>query len=314
MTPISCPLCGAAEKDLACRDELAIADLTKVLRRQFRIALALPGCTAIRLHECGLCGLRFYRPPCPAGEAFYEALQGLDWYYLSGKPEFEVAERYIPAGSKVLEIGAGRGEFVRRLSGMSYTGLEFSRRAIGMARESGVELLPETIEAHAQHNAGAYDAVCSFQVLEHVPDVRSFLAAAAACLKPGGLLIVSVPNDEGFMGAAVNNVMNVPPHHLTRWTGRSLESAARLLGLRLVGLEREQLYGHHRRACAETIAMRALARLGGGSARTLMPFFETLPGRLIAKKLLGGLVALGLDDPCLLPLGHSITAIYSNAP
>jgi 2-polyprenyl-3-methyl-5-hydroxy-6-metoxy-1,4-benzoquinol methylase len=66
--------------------------------------------------------------------------------------------------------------------------------------------------------ARARACVCLFQLPEHVGDVAGMLESCVAALQPGGGLIVSVPNEDGFMG-----VEKLPPLHPLRasvpWRG-----------------------------------------------------------------------------------------------
>lgn len=103
----------------------------------------------------------------------------------------------------------------------------------------------ESVEDHAKRNRGRYDAVCSFQVLEHVADPRSFLEAAMSCLRPGGLLIVSVPSYDSFLRRAPNLVLNMPPHHVTLWSDRALLGMAGLLKAQALHLEHEKVAPYH---------------------------------------------------------------------
>lgn len=57
---------------------------------------------------------------------------------------------------------------------------------------------------------GTYDAVVAYELLEHVPDVDLFLAAAEVMCKPNGRVYISTPN--GTFGAGHN------PHHLRVWS------------------------------------------------------------------------------------------------
>jgi 2-polyprenyl-3-methyl-5-hydroxy-6-metoxy-1,4-benzoquinol methylase len=71
-----------------------------------------------------------------------------------------------------------------------------------------------------EHN---YDAVCLFQVLEHMHDISGFFKHVRAFIKPQGKLIISVPNNNPYL--YVNDklhTLNLPPHHMGLWTGSSL--------------------------------------------------------------------------------------------
>lgn len=306
---MSCPMCKLGDDYVLNIETISVSSLARIHKRQFGIVLPMFDIASINLLECTKCGLRFYHPVIAADECYYNMLQKLAWYYLTEKAEYNVAIPFIPTGSRVLEIGAGKGEFARRLDNCQYTGLEFSLKAIEMAQQHGITLLPELVEDHARTHIQTYDVVCTFQVLEHVQDIRSFLEAAVTCLKPGGILIISVPNDESFMGADINNVLNMPPHHLSRWTGRTLEKAGELLGLDVLMLHREQLSDNHCRPYGQQVAAHALLRLTGRPARSLILAFEYFFARL-AIKTFGRLIAAGINNQCMRPLGHSITVVF----
>ncbi len=77
-------------------------------------------------------------------------------------------------------------------------------------------------------NRGAYDAVCAFQVIEHVAKPAQLFAEMAAAAKPGGRVIIGVPHVPSAMSRIPNFLLNAPPHHLT-WveqTGAPSASAA----------------------------------------------------------------------------------------
>lgn len=253
----ACLLCGNRNTRLAQR--IPAAKLIEAYRDEIGI---VPSVTVdeILYLTCDDCGLKFFSPPVTGDERFYSELQNISWYYNAGKQEFRIAAGFIERDHHVLEIGAGRGLFAREINAASYTGLEFSSTAIELAAASGVRLLAQTIERHAEEHPGKYDIVCAFQVLEHVADPRSFLLAAIRCLRPHGRLIVSVPAEDGFAASAFWDVLNLPPHHVTRWNDAALESAARIGEVRLTQLIHEPLGKNMRRAYARAIVDHWLAR------------------------------------------------------
>ncbi|MEO7107240.1 MAG: methyltransferase domain-containing protein, partial [Rhodoferax sp.] len=173
----------------------------------------------IALLHCNDCDLKWYRP-APAGDpAFYEALQQHDWYYQDDKPEYSYAAKFVRVGMSVLEVGCGKGAFTKFLpKGASFRGLEFNEEAVKKGRSAALRIDIESVEDHAITHAGTYDAVCHFQVLEHVTDPSQFLNACTSLLKPGGILIVAVPSEDSFLSITEGGYLNMPPHHLTRWS------------------------------------------------------------------------------------------------
>ena len=161
----------------------------------------------------------FFVPAVTGDEAFYAQLQERDWDHLSDKTEYREAARYIHTGDKVLDVGAGRGAFSAHVSHAAYTGLEFSPDAVNLARQKGINVVQESIESHADLHKTSYDAVCAFQVLEHVGNIAEFIQACVKCVKPGGILIFPIPSDDSFVGAQTDNLLNMPPHHVSRFSG-----------------------------------------------------------------------------------------------
>jgi SAM-dependent methyltransferase len=159
---------------------------------------------------------------------------------MKDKWEFRTALKMIRPGEKVLEIGAGQGDFIDKLKdkGIEAVGLEMGRQADNIINQS--------IEEHSKKNPSQYDTVCSFQVLEHVSDVASFISASINALKPGGSFILSVPNNWPNSPIFKDNILNMPPHHQGLWNINSLISLTKYFPLCLERLEIEPLESYHR--------------------------------------------------------------------
>jgi len=106
------------------------------------------------------------------------------------------------AGKRVLDVGCGGGilsEAMARL-GASVTGIDLSEKPLKVAQlhllESGVavEYLGKSAEELAGERPGVYDVVTCMELLEHVPDPASTVAACAKLAKPGGRAFFSTIN------------------------------------------------------------------------------------------------------------------------
>ena len=303
-----CPLCRSDQ-----RQELgttALSKLAEAYRRQLQIDVYFPpNLEKVTLWRCENCDLRYYDPMTTGDEFFYENLQRFEWYYLDDKDEYAVAAIYLATQDNVLEIGSGRGSFAKKVPKAKYLGLEFSSNAIRMGAEQGIALVAETIQAHSVIHAGQYDVVCAFQVLEHVSDVRGFIEASVSCLKTGGKLIYSVPNEDALPGAEIDNVLNMPPHHVTRWTKLCMRNLAREFDLKIVAMEEEQVSDLHLKALSRTMAQHAIGHIFGWKPRLLDNRYIKQPIRLFVNTTARALRGL-LQDKHLRPRGHSLTCVF----
>lgn len=272
------------------------------------ISAEYQGVAEIGMYRCPDSGLIFFYPPLQGSESFYEKLQEFDWYYLEDKAEFRYAIQHIDNASSVLEIGSGGGAFARKIPAKRYVGLEFSGRAIANAT-SDLDIRKESVEHHAKTNGERYNIVCAFQVLEHVADIHSFINGCLTCLMPEGLLIYSVPSADSFVGMARNNILNMPPHHLSWWTDISLRYVAEFFGLETVDIHHEKVSREHRRWYAATLLFESIRNLLGldipvsdVSIRTRLLSYLSHKCAFFLEK--------GLGDSRILPTGHSVTAVY----
>jgi 2-polyprenyl-3-methyl-5-hydroxy-6-metoxy-1,4-benzoquinol methylase len=204
------------------------------------------GTNAVTLHQCNDTGYRFYYPFTIFGDdTFYEDLYtNISGYYKPDRWEYSFAISHIPPHSRVLEIGCGAGLFLQQLAAKNCetTGLELNHKAVNDCRKKGLNVHDELIESFAAKKKEYFDIVCSFQVLEHVKDVKSFIESALVTLKPGGKLIISVPNSNPyFLGYDKYHTLNLPPHHSGLWNKSSLEKIASVFPLEMVEVKAEPL-------------------------------------------------------------------------
>ncbi len=108
----------------------------------------------------------------------------------------------IKNGDRVLDVACGTGEWLKAAlgAGAEVAGIDLSEKAVEFCRRDnpagrfycqGAEELP--------FEAGYFDLVSCLGSLEHFPDKAGSLAEMARVLRPGGGLLLSVPNSE-FIG------------------------------------------------------------------------------------------------------------------
>ena len=113
-----------------------------------------------------------------------------------------VRERAALAGARALDVGCGGGLLSEALAreGAEVTAIDLAQDLLKIARlhglESGVRVdyRLSSVEALAAEMPGAFDVVTCMEMIEHVPDPASVIAACAALLRPGGRLFLSTLN------------------------------------------------------------------------------------------------------------------------
>jgi SAM-dependent methyltransferase len=183
-------------------------------------------------------GLYFFDPPLEGDHTFYT--QFYAWLRKRGlyspgtiRQEFVLAGERIPAGSRVLDVGCGPGNFRQCVPDSDYTGLD--PHFADIAAVAGVR--NETLAEHLVENEASYDAVCCFQVIEHVRDPATLFKELVRAAKPGGLICVGAPGVPSALSRVPNFLVNAPPHHLTWWTKSAFESLANSAGVVVEGVE-----------------------------------------------------------------------------
>jgi 2-polyprenyl-3-methyl-5-hydroxy-6-metoxy-1,4-benzoquinol methylase len=164
------------------------------------------------------------------------------------KWEHEITSKYILPNFKILEVGCAEGDFMKRIKDslkVEVTGLELNQKAISLARQNNLNVLPQLIQEHSREFIDYYDVVCSFQVLEHISDVHSFIDNKIKCLKKGGKLIVAVPNNDSFIQFDLENILNLPPHHMGLWNKKSLVNLTKIFPLSVEKIYLEPIQTYH---------------------------------------------------------------------
>jgi 2-polyprenyl-6-hydroxyphenyl methylase/3-demethylubiquinone-9 3-methyltransferase len=156
------------------------------------------------------------------------------------------------AGKRIVDVGCGGGILAESMAvkGASVTGIDLSEKALKVARlhqlETGTQVDYRHIaaEALAEEQPESFDVVTCMEMLEHVPDPVSTLAACRAMVKPGGWVFLSTlnRNPKSYLFAIVGAeyVLNLLPKGTHDWSKflkpHELASHARQVGLEPVEL------------------------------------------------------------------------------
>jgi 2-polyprenyl-3-methyl-5-hydroxy-6-metoxy-1,4-benzoquinol methylase len=219
---------------------------------------------------CGACGLQFWEPREMPDARWYEQMYGgRDQILLPLEPghNYFLTDPLAPHMGELLDIGCGTGNFLAaaRDAGYRVTGIELDRNAAHFARErlNMQRVLPLTISEFAeQHPEEQFDVVTFFEVLEHQAAPREFLKKVKTCVRPGGLIALSVPNRERWLTGP--DVLDYPPNHFLRWNAAVLKKFLSAQGFEVLSI-REQPAGVTHTAQMINMALRTgLARSKAG--------------------------------------------------
>jgi SAM-dependent methyltransferase len=193
----------------------------------------------------------------------YSAGQSYDAQGAQRRREARIRLRWMRAhgarAGRLLEVGVARGDFLAaaRRVGFEPLGIEPEPGTAAVARRrSGVDVLVGWAE-EVELPSAAFDVVCLWHVLEHIPRPRPVLEALLASLRPGGLLFCEVPNAGGSVAIADGDRWDYldPGHHVGFYDPGSL-----LQGLAASGYEE---------IVTETIPMLRYAPLDASTLRKL---------------------------------------------
>ena len=170
-------------------------------------------------------------------------------------------------GKRVLDVGCGGGLLSEGMAvrGAEVTGIDLSEKPLGVARlhllESGqkVDYRKISAEQMAEEMPSAFDAVTCLEMLEHVPDPASIVAACARLVKPGGQVFFSTinRNPKAYLFAVIGAeyllqmlpkgthdfARFIKPSELTRWCKQSDLEPDELTGMTYNPLTRHYALG-----------------------------------------------------------------------
>jgi 2-polyprenyl-3-methyl-5-hydroxy-6-metoxy-1,4-benzoquinol methylase len=232
-----CPACGAA----TIKDVLQVKDYT-VSGELFAVA------------ECQQCTLRFTQdvPYENAISPYYKSenyishtntARGLIHriYHFVRERTIRRKRKLIEASSgmkgKILDVGSGTGSFVNEMKqhGWEVTGLEPDADARKVALDSYGLKLADSQELY-RLQAGYFDAITLWHVLEHVHDLPAYIQQLKTLLKDTGRLFIAVPNYTAKDATIYREYWAAydVPRHLYHFSPHSIDVLVRKNGLKVI--------------------------------------------------------------------------------
>jgi SAM-dependent methyltransferase len=139
----------------------------------------------------------------------------------------DYTNRYEVPRKLLVEVGAGFGTFasLARESGLfgRVIAVERTPEMAQACRTRGVEVIAKPVEDIGDEVPAA-DVAVAFEVIEHLFAPTQFLEQVARRLRPGGLLVLSCPNGEGFDISLLGGLsLAIDPEHVNLFNPRSLK-------------------------------------------------------------------------------------------
>ncbi len=197
----------------------------------------------LNIFECAQCGLvQTSQEPVPyykeviRASAFSGEMAGFRQEQLKAW-----VEQHHLTGQRILEIGAGKGEYMQLLeqAGMKAYGTEFGSASVAACKQQGLRVwqvfpdgsglrLPEIL-------FDAFDAFASFNFMEHWPQPKSTLRDIAELLRPDALGLVEVPNFDMILK---NNLFTeFISDHIYYFTAKTLRLMLETSGFEVIDIQ-----------------------------------------------------------------------------
>jgi SAM-dependent methyltransferase len=146
----------------------------------------------------------------------------------------------IPKSGVALELGSGTGWMLRALRERGWLAVGSERTVtVAVAAREGAGVPMFVGDLDAIRDAPVLDLVIMFHVLEHLADPVAELHALARRVKPGGTLILGIPNIASWQARAVGSRwMHLDaPRHLCHFSPDAIERALHASGFRMAHLD-----------------------------------------------------------------------------
>jgi 2-polyprenyl-3-methyl-5-hydroxy-6-metoxy-1,4-benzoquinol methylase len=192
------------------------------------------------LTKCGACGFVFCKP-IPTQDELNEVYEGYGRNDYLSDLTIQAYERVLDSfepyrkTNKLIDVGCGIGYFleVAKKRGWEVYGTEFTEEAVKMCESKGASMKLGPLNTK-DYEAGSFDIITSFEVVEHINNPREELSSFNKILRKGGLVYCTTPNFnavERFQLGASWNVLTYP-EHLSYYTPKTLKGVFKETGFK----------------------------------------------------------------------------------
>src|ERR1700730_8994800 len=245
--------------------------------------------------------IEFLSPPAPvsmADEWFEYATDSHFWMQWRHRVLLQELQRAGHRLRNVLDVGCGNGAVRKMLEhdlGIPVECCDLNLGALRMAKPGDGQLFVYNILDQEPSMLGRYDAVFLLDVIEHIDDDATFLAAALHNLRCGGLVVVSVP-----ASMTLYSDYDRVQGHRRRYTARNLSQLFERCGVKP---ETVRPWGF---LAVPLLLVRKVVLHGVKTGATVRTGF--VPPNSAAGFFMHGLKNIELALPFTMPLGTSLLA------
>lgn len=230
-----------------------------------------------------------------------------DYWWLEGKHmmcwEAIGRNRDLGSGARVLDVGAGGGEWLEYLRSKSASaklfGVDSALPAASVLNRKGYRVAVASANA-LPFRAGSFDVVAGLDVYEHLDDDLSALGEAGRILRPGGRLLMHVPAHPSLF-----SYWDEAAGHKRRYTKRGLGALLVSAGFELLCLD----YAHALPFAPAAVVRTVRAWQGGEKLKKASAHYDDVP-RLVRSILMAGYrCEVALRKFAGVPVGLSLIAV-----
>ena len=235
-----------------------------------------------KIMDCPNCGLLFTSPR-PAPDIIGKYYQSEEYYSHQQNNKGFIAKIYefvktfnvknkasmaiggLPKG-KLLDIGCGVGDFLVQVKkqGWEVQGIEPSADAKAIAQKR-LGFLPKDPSEYTTLESQSFDVISLWHVLEHIDDLHFQTSELVRLLKPGGRLVIALPNFQSFDCQNYKDKWAAwdVPRHLNHFSSDTLRAIITSIGFQYIDTQRLKWDAHYISFMSERFLGHSLPLLRG---------------------------------------------------